>query len=168
MAYLSAGFFALGIPVAIVGMIPNSTYLELDPQAFTFCNLFKRTTISWCDIEEFVVFSQQHRGMTVRRSVGFNFVASYDRARTGRMIMRAYPNVKVEIGGYTDNTSDSAHNLELSRARASAAMEQIANQGIDRARLSAQGYGEQNPVADNSTAEGRQRNRRVDIRVTEK
>jgi outer membrane protein OmpA-like peptidoglycan-associated protein len=71
-------------------------------------------------------------------------------------IMKAYPHVKMAIGGYTDNTADSAHNLELSRARATAAMQQIVQQGVDGSRLSAEGYGEQDPVADNSTAEGRQ------------
>jgi outer membrane protein OmpA-like peptidoglycan-associated protein len=83
-------------------------------------------------------------------------------------ILRAYPNVKVKIGGYTDNTADPAHNLELSRARASATKDAIAALGIDQSRLSAEGYGDAHPVADNGTAEGRQRNRRVDIRVTEK
>ena len=83
-------------------------------------------------------------------------------------ILKAYPNVKVKIGGYTDNTAASAHNMELSQARAAAAMNQIAAMGIDSSRLSAEGYGEQHPIADNSTPEGRQRNRRVDIRVTEK
>jgi outer membrane protein OmpA-like peptidoglycan-associated protein len=83
-------------------------------------------------------------------------------------ILTAYPNVHVKIGGYTDNTADSAYNLKLSADRATAAMNQIAALGIDRSRLSAEGFGEQHPVADNSTSDGRQRNRRVDIRVTQK
>ena len=83
-------------------------------------------------------------------------------------ILRAYPKVKVKIGGYTDNTADQAHNLELSQARASAAKDTIVAMGIDASRLSAEGYGDAHPIAGNSTAEGRQRNRRVDIRVTQK
>jgi outer membrane protein OmpA-like peptidoglycan-associated protein len=83
-------------------------------------------------------------------------------------ILRAYPAVKVKIGGYTDNTADASHNLQLSQARASAAMQQIVAMGVDATRVAAEGYGEQHPVADNSTPEGRQRNRRVDIRVTDK
>jgi outer membrane protein OmpA-like peptidoglycan-associated protein len=83
-------------------------------------------------------------------------------------IMKAYPQVNVKIGGYTDNTGDSAANLKLSQDRADAAMNQIASLGIDRSRLEAEGYGQENPIADNSTEAGRQRNRRVDIRVTEK
>ena len=83
-------------------------------------------------------------------------------------ILKAYPEVKVKIGGYTDNTAESAYNLKLSQDRANAAMNQIANLGIDRSRLAAEGYGERHPIADNATEEGRQRNRRVDIRVTDK
>ena len=83
-------------------------------------------------------------------------------------ILRAYPSVKVKIGGYTDNTADASHNLQLSQERANAAMLQIVAMGIDASRVAAEGYGEQHPVADNGTAEGRQRNRRVDIRVTDK
>jgi OmpA-OmpF porin, OOP family len=83
-------------------------------------------------------------------------------------ILRAYPSVKVKIGGYTDNTADASHNLQLSQERANAAMLQIVGMGINASRVAAEGYGEQHPVADNATAEGRQRNRRVDIRVTDK
>jgi OmpA-OmpF porin, OOP family len=83
-------------------------------------------------------------------------------------IMKAYPNVKLKIGGYTDNTGDDARNLKLSEDRATAAMNEIASQGVDRSRLSAEGFGSAHPIANNNTAEGRQRNRRVDIRVIDK
>lgn len=83
-------------------------------------------------------------------------------------IMKAYPQVTVKFGGYTDNTGNAEHNVQLSRERANAAMSQVQVLGIDASRLSAEGYGEQNPIADNSTAEGRQRNRRIDINVTSK
>lgn len=83
-------------------------------------------------------------------------------------IMKAYPQVAVKIGGYTDNTGDAAQNLQLSRERASSAMNQLTSLGVDPSRVAAEGYGEQSPVADNASAEGRQRNRRVDINVTKK
>jgi OOP family OmpA-OmpF porin len=83
-------------------------------------------------------------------------------------IMRAYPQIKVKFGGYTDNTGNPQQNLQLSRERASSAMNQVVALGIDASRLAAEGYGDQYPVADNATAEGRQRNRRVDINVTAK
>ena len=82
--------------------------------------------------------------------------------------MQAYPAVRVKIGGYTDNSADSAYNLKLSQERAEAATDRIATLGVDRSRLEAEGYGEAHPIADNATPQGRQRNRRVDIRVTNK
>jgi outer membrane protein OmpA-like peptidoglycan-associated protein len=83
-------------------------------------------------------------------------------------ILRAYPDVRVKIGGYTDNVGDEVYNLKLSADRANNTINEIANLGIERSRLEAEGYGENHPIADNATPEGRQRNRRIDIRVTKK
>ena len=83
-------------------------------------------------------------------------------------ILKAYPNVHIKIGGYTDNTGDSQSNLNRSQDRASGVMAELVALGISPDRLEAQGYGEQFPVADNSTAEGRAKNRRVSMRVTQK
>lgn len=94
--------------------------------------------------------------------------SSQEQMRNIAEIMKAYPQVTVKFGGYTDNTGDPQRNLQLSRERASSAMNQVAALGVDALRLTAEGYGEQNPIADNATAEGRQRNRRVGINVTAK
>src|SRR5262245_1216476 len=83
-------------------------------------------------------------------------------------IMKAYPNVTLTSGASTDNTWDDSRNVKLSQDRATAAMNQIASLDVDPSRLSAEGFGSAHPIADNGTPEGRQRNRRVDIRVTEK
>jgi OOP family OmpA-OmpF porin len=83
-------------------------------------------------------------------------------------ILKAYPQVAVKIGGYTDNTGDPTRNRILSQARATSTLSGIVALGISKSRLVAEGYGQEHPVADNSTPEGRQRNRRIDIRVTEK
>jgi OmpA-OmpF porin, OOP family len=83
-------------------------------------------------------------------------------------ILKAYPQVDVKIGGYTDNTGNPQHNSELSKARATSTMNEMVSLGVAKSRLAAEGYGEQFPVADNATEEGRQRNRRIDIRVTKK
>jgi OOP family OmpA-OmpF porin len=83
-------------------------------------------------------------------------------------ILKAYPNVKIKIGGYTDNTGDKAANLKLSQDRANNVMAELEKMGIAPDRLEAQGYGEDHPVADNSTEEGRQKNRRISLRVTQK
>ena len=74
----------------------------------------------------------------------------------------------MKIGGYTDNTGDPAHNQALSEARAKGVMDALVAQGVDPSRLESQGYGDQYPVGDNSTEEGRQANRRIALRVTQK
>jgi OmpA-OmpF porin, OOP family len=83
-------------------------------------------------------------------------------------ILKAYPNVHIKIGGYTDNSGDPQHNLNLSQDRANGVMADLISLGIAPDRLEAQGYGEQFPVADNSTEEGRAKNRRVSMRVTQR
>jgi OmpA-OmpF porin, OOP family len=83
-------------------------------------------------------------------------------------ILKAYPQVKIKIGGYTDNTGDKAANLKLSQDRANNVMAELVALGVASDRLDAQGYGEDHPTADNSTDEGRQKNRRISLRVTAK
>ena len=83
-------------------------------------------------------------------------------------ILKAYPQVKIRIGGYTDNTGDPAANLQLSQQRADNVMAQLTQLGVDPSRMSAKGYGQDDAVADNSTEEGRQKNRRISLRVIEK
>jgi outer membrane protein OmpA-like peptidoglycan-associated protein len=83
-------------------------------------------------------------------------------------ILKAYPNVHVKIGGYTDNTGDPNANLRLSQQRADSVKQELTGLGVSADRMEAQGYGDQHPVADNSTEEGRQKNRRISLRVTQK
>lgn len=82
-------------------------------------------------------------------------------------ILNAYPQVRIRIGGYTDNTGDPGANLRLSEERANNVMDELVKLGIDPARMSARGYGEHDPIADNSTEDGRQKNRRISLRVTD-
>ena len=83
-------------------------------------------------------------------------------------IMKAYPNVAIKLGGYTDNTGDPNANLTLSQQRADSVMAELVKLGVDAIRMEAEGYGQEHPVADNSTEEGRAKNRRIDLRVTSK
>ncbi len=83
-------------------------------------------------------------------------------------ILKAYPNVHLKIGGYTDNTGNANANKVLSGKRAAAVVSTLTNKGIDAKRLTAEGYGQEHPIATNDTAEGRQLNRRVSARVTKK
>jgi outer membrane protein OmpA-like peptidoglycan-associated protein len=81
-------------------------------------------------------------------------------------ILKAYPAVGVKIGGYTDNTGDPAHNLELSRARAASVRDELVALGVAAGRLEAEGYGQQHPVAPNDSEAGRAQNRRIALRLT--
>lgn len=83
-------------------------------------------------------------------------------------ILKAYPNVNVKVGGYTDNTGDPAANQALSQQRAENVRRALVDLGIPGSRLEAEGYGERHPVADNLTEEGRAQNRRIALRVTRK
>ncbi|MCB9507672.1 MAG: OmpA family protein [Myxococcales bacterium] len=73
----------------------------------------------------------------------------------------------VSIEGHTDDRGDDAMNLDLSNRRAASVLRYLAAAGIDEARLRSVGFGEANPIAPNTTAEGQARNRRVEFRVVE-
>jgi SH3 domain-containing YSC84-like protein 1 len=77
--------------------------------------------------------------------------------------LKDHPDWKVTVEGFTDNTGNADANVKLSQARADAVLEWLVNNGIDRSRLEAKGYGEERPVASNDTADGRRRNRRVEL-----
>jgi outer membrane protein OmpA-like peptidoglycan-associated protein len=94
--------------------------------------------------------------------------ASQEQLSNVAAILKAYPKVKIKLGGYTDNTGDAAANLQLSDQRAKNVMAELVKLGVDPSRLEAQGYGDEHPVADNNTEEGRQLNRRISLRVTAK
>jgi len=80
--------------------------------------------------------------------------------------LKKYPKTTCEIGGHTDNIGSAASNKTLSQARADAVRKALIERfDIDGARLTAKGYGPDRPIADNGTAEGRQKNRRIEAEV---
>ncbi|HEY7391343.1 MAG TPA: OmpA family protein [Bryobacteraceae bacterium] len=83
-------------------------------------------------------------------------------------ILKAFPNVHLDICGYTDDVGSAVQNLKLSRERAEAIRTELVARGISSDRLTTEGLGDRNPMADNSTEVGRVRNRRVALQVTQK
>ncbi len=79
--------------------------------------------------------------------------------------LRANPQLEIEVGGYTDSRGMDSYNDRLSTQRASSVMDYLEQSGVDASRMSARGYGEASPVADNETDEGRELNRRVELRI---
>lgn len=77
------------------------------------------------------------------------------------------PNLKIQIGGHTDNVNSDAANIKLSTDRANAVRDYLIQGGIAPTRLTAKGYGESQPIDTNDTPEGRQRNRRTEFTVVQ-
>lgn len=77
--------------------------------------------------------------------------------------LKEWGNVKVEVAGHTDSKAGDGYNEALSRRRAETVRDYLISKGVAADRLTAKGYGESSPVADNSTAEGRFQNRRVEL-----
>ena len=77
------------------------------------------------------------------------------------------PNLNIDIAGYTDNQGLAYINKRLSERRANSVMIQLIKQGVDANRLTANGYGEKDPVSGNETEEGRATNRRVELKIRE-
>ena len=83
-------------------------------------------------------------------------------------MMERHPTLRIELGGHTDNVGSEASNQKLSEQRAKAVYDYLVQHGVEPARLSYKGYGQSQPVADNSTPEGRRQNRRTVFTILEK
>jgi outer membrane protein OmpA-like peptidoglycan-associated protein len=81
-------------------------------------------------------------------------------------IILAYPDLKLEIDGFTDNKGTPAYNMGLSERRAKTVRDFLVSQGVGADAVNTKGFGESNPVASNATAAGRQQNRRVELVVS--
>jgi outer membrane protein OmpA-like peptidoglycan-associated protein len=92
-----------------------------------------------------------------------SFQAALDRVAQS---MVQYPDSLIDVYGHTDSTGSDQYNLDLSRRRADAVGRYLISRGVSSARIQTQGMGESYPVADNNTAEGRAKNRRVEVKIT--
>lgn len=79
-----------------------------------------------------------------------------------------YPELQIEVAGYTDSDGAANFNLGLSQRRAFTVRDYLINAGVDPTRLSARGYGETTPLSDNDTATGKAANRRVELRILDR
>ncbi len=82
------------------------------------------------------------------------------------LVLNKFDRTLVDVDGHTDSTGSEDHNLALSQRRALSVAGYLNGQGVDARRFSVQGFGESDPVATNSTPQGRALNRRVEIRLT--
>ena len=79
-------------------------------------------------------------------------------------LLKAHPEMSVEIQGHTDSTASAAHNMDLSKRRAHSVLQYLKKKGIAASRMTAKGYGETRPIDTNDTVKGRSNNRRVEIK----
>ena len=79
--------------------------------------------------------------------------------------MNENPSSKVSLSGHTDSIGTEVYNLNLSDRRWMSVRDYVVKKGVDSSRVSGQGFGESKPIADNETAAGRAKNRRVEIKV---
>ncbi len=94
--------------------------------------------------------------------------SSYPELERVVTMLNAYKTLVIEIGGHTDNVGSAASNKKLSEQRAKAVVDYLVSRGIPQNRLQYKGYGFEQPIADNSTEEGRATNRRVEFKIIKK
>ncbi len=83
-------------------------------------------------------------------------------------VLKAYPSVQIKINGYTDSRGNASENKELSRGRAASVKSYLSSKGIESDRLTSEGLGQANPIANNETEAGRAKNRRIEAVVIKK
>ena len=81
-------------------------------------------------------------------------------------LMNRVPNVELTVKGFTDATGDANANKALSLKRAQSVVDYLVSKGVDPSKLNAVGFGQENPIADNTTDEGKFKNRRIEFEVT--
>jgi len=91
--------------------------------------------------------------------------SSYPELNRLANFIKQYPDIKIEVSGHTDNVGSDSYNKNLSQKRSDAVKAYLISQGCNASQLTSVGYGFDKPVADNTTDEGRQKNRRVEFIV---
>ena len=92
---------------------------------------------------------------------------SLGQLRNVAALLRAYPKARIKLGGYTDSTGTYQINKQLSETRARTASANLVEMGISPSRIEARGYGPRYDIADNTTEEGRAKNRRLSVKILE-
>ena len=120
------------------------------------------------DVKVYVTKEDQQVVNEAVRNLEFDFGKATIRAHSDSSLAKlatlmVNKGFHLKLAGYTDNVGSVVANLKLSRARAEAVKTYLATQGVDPAKIEAEGYGKANPIATNATAEGRQTNRRVEF-----
>ena len=123
-----------------------------------------KVDVNGCEIAEVIVLK------------GVNFETASDRLTQDSIgildkvadTLIARPHIAIEVAGYTDSRGAASYNQKLSQKRAQAVAKYLVSRGVKAENLTAKGYGEENPAADNKTAAGQAENRRVELHILTK
>lgn len=113
-------------------------------------------------------------GIIVLQGVTFRFnqatLTAQAEERLDKVVqkLKAHPKIQIEVVGHTDSKGTAAYNLKLSKERAQSVKRYLVEHGIDPSRITTKGQGETQPIAPNTTPEGRAKNRRVEIHITDR
>lgn len=140
--------------------------------------LFKSLNFNYAEMKDFeplVIDIQLHRAKKGQGAVLQNIFFDFDRYELKEKsftelekvarFLDENPQIRIEIGGHTDNSGNPAYNQQLSEKRANAVYNYLISKGVSPKRLSAKGFGSSKPVASNETEDGRQQNRRIEFTI---
>lgn len=155
---LAAGDF-YGFNATAKNYVPSNEYIDL------------METNEYVEIErDFALLPITKKGKAVRlNNLFFDYnkctlrKASFPELNRMVTFLKEHPKIKFEIAGHTDDIGSDNYNQKLSQKRADAVVKYLVDKGIDPTRIRSVGYGETKPIADNTTEEGRQKNRRVEF-----
>lgn len=122
---------------------------------------------------EAVAVQREGNALALTFKSDFTFGVNSDAVRPGlypeldriAQVLSGYPQTTILIAGHTDSSGSETYNQKLSERRANSVKNALVQRGISAARITAIGYGESSPIADNNTESGRQQNRRVEVRI---
>ncbi|MCL1938625.1 MAG: fibro-slime domain-containing protein [Candidatus Azobacteroides sp.] len=135
----------------------------------TGSNLYMKTNFNFFDKSEMLLESVMNEGKFITYDITFDVGKSTIKPEAMNEInritklMKENPNLKFSVEGHTDSTGNAASNQTLSDARSKAVVDKLVEMGISADRLQSAGKGQTSPIADNSTDEGRAKNRRVEF-----
>ncbi len=160
--------FTLAMPLVVVGLVGCKSTVTFQRTVFSPLTVTASApapkpppprVVEKINIRETIQFKTGKAKIKKRSHAILDEVVKVMKTRTGIK--------KVRIEGHTDSVGDAEKNRTLSQARAESVLEYLVKKGIARDRLLAKGFGPDKPVADNTTDEGRSKNRRVEFSILE-
>ena len=171
VACAETGDFLVSLPVGHqYAMLATSPGYLFNSQHFNLEGIYSFTKPYRVDIQ---LKKPEIGSNTILRNIFFKFDSyelmpqSFVELNQMAVFIKNSAGVKFEIGGHTDNVGKDAYNQQLSEKRAKTVCDYLINKGVDASQLSFKGYGATAPIGDNATPEGREVNRRTELKVVE-